>query len=284
MYVKPGLFEVEQRRCAGAMAVFGVPYDGTTSYRPGARFGPTAIRQASVSLENYSPEQDMDLEDISFFDQGDLDIPLGSPSPVIGAVERAVDGLLAENLCPIMLGGEHSLTAGAVRAVARHYPEVAVVQFDAHADLREAYLGEKFSHACAMRRCTEVLSPGCLLQVGIRSGTRLEFEWMRKQGSLLAPETAVLRKRLAQLGKRRPLYVTLDLDVFDPSCVPGTGTPEPGGIDWHRFAALLACLPGESIVGADVMELAPELDPTGVSSVWAAKVLRELLLKIGSGA
>jgi agmatinase len=186
-----------------------------------------------------------------------------------------------------MLGGEHSLSAGAVRGAIGHYPDLTVIQLDAHADLRPDYLGEKFSHACAMRRCLDILGDPLetarstrLLQVGIRSGTRDEFAELEQSGRYVAPEPAALLERIADFGAR-PVYLTVDLDVFDPAYFPGTGTPEPGGIDWPRFEQFVNILSALNIIGCDVMELAPQLDTTGISSVLAAKVVRELLLLMG---
>ncbi len=281
MFISPnGLFEQSLQTVPGGLAIFGAPYDGTTSFRPGTRGGPDAIRAVSIGLESYSPEQDKDLEDLAIQDFGNLDLPHGSAEPVIAMVRRAVNQLLTLGLRPVMLGGEHSLTAGAVEATIKRHPNLVVVQMDAHADLRPSYLGETYSHASAMRRCLDVLQPGHLLQVGIRSGTREEFTQMRRAHSLLPPTPEALSKAL-QPHAGKPLYLTLDLDIFDPSAMPGTGTPEPGGIQWADFARLLRVLPGPQIVAADIMELAPMLDPSACSSILAAKALREILLLLG---
>jgi len=267
----------------GAPALLGVGYDGTTSFRPGARFGPDAIRSvADLGLETYSPEQDRDLAEVSFADLGNLDLPFGAPEPVVEAVREAVRELLEAGAIPFLLGGEHGITPGAVRAVWETHPELAVVQFDAHADLRDSFDGTPWSHACAMRRILDFLPPERMRQVGIRSGTREEFAELRTSGRLVAPEAASLAAALEAPGiKDRPLYLTIDLDLFDPAFLPGTGTPEPGGIGWRDFAGLLATLPGDRIVALDVVELSPKLDPTEVSSVIAAKVVRECLLRLG---
>jgi agmatinase len=273
------LFEQESRPQPGAVAVFGAPYDCTTSFRPGTRSGPAAIRAISYGLESWSPEQQRDLEDQPLVNLGDLDLTHGSPAPVIAAVRAAVLDLLAQGLKPLMLGGEHSLTAGAVEAVVQQHPDLVVLQMDAHADLRHEYLGERYSHASAMRRCLDVLQPDSLLQLGIRSGTRAEFDEMRATARLLPPDPQALAAALAPY-QGRPLYLTLDLDVFDPACFPGTGTPEPGGLFWPQFAALLAVIPDGALVAADLMELSPALDATGCSSILAAKALREIILKM----
>jgi agmatinase len=261
------------------VGLFGVPYDGTTSFRPGTRFGPAAIREVSSGLESYCPQLGLDLEDLVFADLGAVDIPFGAPEPVVAAVKAATEQVLALGLKPLMLGGEHSISSGAVAAVAAQHPELVLVQLDAHADLRHSWLGAHHSHACAMRRCLEVLPSGQLLQIAIRSGTKAEFSELQQTGRLVPIEQmAAALKPL----RGKPLYLTVDLDWFDPAVLPGTGTPEPGGYLWSHFAALVDELRHHQLVGADVVELAPMLDPSGVSSVLAAKVTRSLLLLLGA--
>ena len=269
---------------SGKIALFGIGYDGTTSFRPGTRRGPDGIRSVSdAGIETYSPLQDLDLEDVTFSDLGNLDIPHGAPEPVIEAAYEATAKILAAGATPIVLGGEHSISPGPIRAAYEKYPDLGVIQFDAHADLREEWNGSKNSHACAMRRTLDILPADRLLQVGIRSGTREEFQEMRHAGRLISPGAPALTAALADLGKR-PLYITFDLDIFDPSQLPGTGTPEPGGIDWQTCESLLQALSGENIVALDIMELAPTLDQSEVSSVLAAKLLREWILLISNRA
>ncbi|MFQ6537643.1 agmatinase [Aphanothece stagnina] len=275
-----GAIYMASRRDPGGcrVALFGVPYDGTTSFRPGTRFGPAAIREVSSGLETYCPQLDRDLEDLAFADLGALAIPFGDPEPVVEAVRQATARVLAQGLRPLMLGGEHSISSGAVAAVAQRHPELVLVQLDAHADLRSSWLGAHHSHACAMRRCLEVLPSQQLLQIAIRSGTREEFSELRQSGRLVAIER--MAEALGPL-RGRPIYLTVDLDWFDPAVMAGTGTPEPGGFHWPDFAALVNELRHHDLVAADVVELAPQLDPTGVSSVLAAKVTRSLLLLLG---
>jgi agmatinase len=261
------------------VGLFGVPYDGTTSFRPGTRFGPAAIREVSSGLETYCPQLDLDLEDLAFADLGAVDIPFGAPEPVVAAVRAATEQVLALGLKPLMLGGEHSISSGAVAAVAAQHPELVLVQLDAHADLRHEWLGAHHSHACAMRRCLEVLPSGQLLQIAIRSGTRAEFVELHQSGRLVKVEQMAAA---LQPLRGKPLYLTVDLDWFDPAVLPGTGTPEPGGYLWSHFATLMEELRHHQLVGADVVELAPMLDPSGVSNVLAAKVTRSLLLLLGS--
>ena len=261
------------------VGLFGVPYDGTTSFRPGTRFGPGAIREVSRGLETYCPQLGRDLEELAFADLGAVAIPFGDPEPVVAAVREATQAVLNLGLAPLMLGGEHSISSGAVAAVATLHPDLVLVQLDAHADLRDTYLGSRHSHACAMRRCMEVLPSQTLLQIAIRSGTRTEFAELRQSGRLVAIER--MAEALQPL-RGRPTYLTVDLDWFDPGVLPGTGTPEPGGFLWNHFAALVEELRHHRLVAADVVELAPQLDPSGVSAVLAAKVVRSLLLLLGA--
>ncbi len=298
---------LESRRDAqvGDIAIFGVPFDGTTSFRPGTRFGPDHIRSASIVLESYSPDLDLDLLDIGYCDLGNLEVPMGPPGPMVERVHEAVTALLEAGLVPLMLGGEHSISTGAVEAVHARHPDLLLVQLDAHGDLRESYLGQHHNHACTMRRCLESVGERGLVQIGIRSGTREEFAEMRAADRLVVPESFALAGgprrdgvthpmgvTLARLiadrdgegGAARPIYLTVDLDVFDPGVLPGTGTPEPGGIFWPDFRAILDAIPAGRLVAADVVELSPGLDPTGGSSVYAAKVVREVALRLAADA
>ena len=276
-----GIFMGSRRDPAGCrVGLFGVPYDGTTSFRPGTRFGPAAIREVSQGLETYCPQLDLDLEDLAYADLGAVDIPFGAPEPVVNAVQQATTAVLDLGLNPLMLGGEHSISSGAVAVVANQHPDLVLVQLDAHADLREEWLGARHSHACAMRRCLEVLPSGDLLQLAIRSGTRDEFHELHSSGRRM-DDVQALRDAMAP-WTGRPIYLTVDLDWFDPAVLPGTGTPEPGGFLWRDFAAVVDVLRRHRLVAADVVELAPQLDSSGVSSVLAAKVTRSLILLLGA--
>jgi agmatinase len=262
------------------VVLFGAPFDGTTSYRPGARFGPAAIRNESYGIETYSPYLDRDLGDTEVFDGGDLELPFGNTARVLEMIEAAAARAAADGKLPCMLGGEHLVTLGAVRALAKLYPDLCILHFDAHADLREDYLGEGLSHATVMRRCWELVGDGRIFQFGIRSGDRSEFLW--------AQEGHVTMRRFDLCGLRetaralmgRPVYLTVDLDVLDPSEFCGTGTPEAGGV---RFGELLDALREASalrLVGCDLCELSPPWDPSGASTALACKLLRELLILI----
>ncbi|MBK8190191.1 MAG: agmatinase [Vampirovibrionales bacterium] len=254
----------------------GLPYDGTCSYRPGARFGPAAIREASYGLETYSPRLDRDLGDVAFFDAGDLELPFGGKSVALDRIRQAATQTLAAGKRWMGVGGEHLVTLPVIEAYLERFEDLAVLHFDAHADLRDDYLGETLSHASVMRRIADRIGPQRLIQVGIRSGPREEFNWMREHQTLVtaADELPSALQRL----QNRPVFLTVDLDVLDPGAFPGTGTPEPGGMSFQTLIDWLERFQSLRVVGADAVELAPTLDPTGVSSVVAAKVIRETLL------
>ncbi len=258
--------------------LFGAPFDSTTSYRPGTRFGSSAIRRESYGIESYSPYQDKDLYDGTVMDSGDLELCFGDTKRALEAIQERTECILEDGKRPFMLGGEHLVTLGAFRAIAKKYPDAAIIHLDAHADLREEYLGVKLSHACVLRRCWELIGDGRIFQFGIRSGDRDEFTWGREHVITRKFDLEGLEEVLEQL-KGRPVYFTLDLDVLDPSVFPGTGTPEPGGIAFEtlRRAAVLICEKA-NIVGCDVNELSPHYDPSGISTAVACKIVREMLL------
>ena len=263
---------------AASIVLYGAPYDSTTSYRPGARFGPAAIRHESYGLETYSPYQNADLTDFDIFDSGDLELCFGSAEQALSDIETQTRTILEAGKRPFLVGGEHLVTLGAFRAIAEKYPDVHVIHFDAHADLRDDYLGAKLSHACVLHRCWELVGDNRIFQFGIRSGNRYEWEWGKEHVHTQRFNLKGLGKTVEKL-KGKPVYFTLDLDVLDPSVFPGTGTPEPGGISFEalRIAATLICSE-LNIVGCDVNELSPQLDPSGVSTAVACKIIREILL------
>lgn len=266
---------------AADVVLFGAPYDSTTSFRPGTRFGPSAVRTESFGIETYSPYQDRDLEtDVRVHDAGDLELPFGAPDRALDMIEAKAAEILDAGKVPFLLGGEHLVTLGSVRAVAKRHPDLRIIHFDAHADLREDYLGVRLSHACVMRRCHDILGDGRIWQFGIRSGTCDEFAFM-KAGHVVTEPFSV--KTLANLSfpEGTPVYLTVDLDVLDPSEFPGTGTQEAGGL---RFAELLSALceilSRFRVVALDNVELSPALDPSGRSTALACKLLREELLSL----
>lgn len=258
--------------------IFGAPFDGTTSFRPGTRFGPSAIRGESDGIETYSPYQNRDLEDISVFDSGDLYFPFGNPKAVLDMIEARTQEILAADKMPVMLGGEHLVTLGAVRAMVKKYPNLHIIHFDAHADLREAYLGEQLSHASVLRRCWDLVGDGHIHQFGIRSGERAEFDFAFAHTDFHPFNVKDVLDVVLGLGSEVPVYVTVDLDVLDPSLFSGTGTPEAGGIFFPDLEEALLVLEALNVVGFDINELSPPYDTSGVSTAVACKVLREMLL------
>ncbi|MDY5972418.1 MAG: agmatinase [Butyricicoccus sp.] len=260
--------------------LFGAPFDSTTSYRPGTRFGSAAIRRESYGVETYSPYQERDLEEIAVMDSGDLELPFGDPREALSQIEARAAEILADGKRPFLIGGEHLVTLGAVRAAARQYPDLHIVHFDAHADLRDEYLGVQLSHACVLHRCWELVGDGHIHQFGIRSGIREEFAWGAahvETQKFTFDGLEALTERLAE----KPVYFTLDLDVLDPSVFPGTGTPEPGGVSFDalRTAATLVCSK-LNVVACDVNELSPHYDLSGISTAAACKIVREMLLAL----
>lgn len=260
------------------VVLFGVPFDSTTSYRPGTRFASQAIRNESYGLETYSPYLDKDLEDGYFFDSGDLELAIGDSNKVLDAITERVDQILEDDKIPFMIGGEHLVTLGAIRSIHKKYDDFHIIHFDAHADLREDYLGVELSHASVMRRCWDLVGDGKIHQFGIRSGTREEFKWARKHTNFHPFFFQGLHQTVKALEGKN-VYLTVDLDVLDPSVFPGTGTPEAGGVTFlDLLEALHIVLDNCNIIGCDVNELAPTLDQSGVSTAVACKVIREMLL------
>lgn len=263
------------------IVLFGAPFDSTTSFRPGARFGSAAIRHESFGLETYSPYQDKDLEDTCVFDCGDLELCFGSAESALSDIEKRTDEILGDKKLPIMIGGEHLVTLGAVRAVLKKYPDLHIIHFDAHADLRDDYLGAKLSHACVMRRCYELLGDGKIHQFCIRSGERSEFAFAKEHTDMHPFSFNKLTEVVEELQKSNtPVYFTIDLDCLDSSVFPGTGTPEAGGVSFMELLNAIIQVSGTNVVGADINELAPMLDASGVSTATACKVLRELILAL----
>ena len=257
--------------------LFGAPFDSTTSFRPGARFGCKAIRAESFGLETYSPYLDRDLTELSVFDSGDLELCFGDTRVALDQIGARTETVLADCKMPFMIGGEHLVTLGAVEKVFARYPELHMLHFDAHTDLRDSYLGTPLSHAAVIRRCYDLLGDGRIYQFGIRSGEREEFAFGRAHTGLHAFNLDGLAETVKAL-RDKPVYVTLDLDILDPSVFGGTGTPEAGGISFTELLSGIYALADLHIVGCDVCELAPAYDPSGVSTAVAGKIVREMLL------
>ena len=262
------------------IVIVGAPFDSTTSFRPGARFGPKAMRCLSEGLETYSPGLHRDLTEENIFDAGDIELPIGDTEKTLRKIEDTITKIIADDKFPFLLGGEHLVSLGAVRALAKKHPDLHIIHFDAHADLRDEYLGVKLSHASVMRRCWDLLGDGRIYQFGIRSGDREEFEWSKGHTELKLFNFQDLIEIVENL-RGYPIYLTIDLDILDPSVLPGTGTPEAGGVEYVELLREAREVIGRSnLVGCDMVELAPAIDPSDMSTMVAGKLLREIILSI----
>ncbi len=259
------------------IVILGCPYDGSASFRPGARFGPPAIRRASWGIETYSPYFRKDLSRLLIHDMGDLELPLGEKELSLDRIRKAIRIILNAKKFPVILGGDHLVTLPIIEEILQFYPETSLIHLDAHTDLRDDYLGERFSHSTVVKRIHSLLKNGRIFQIGIRSGTEEEFEEAERIRSIVSFGKASFRSMIDYL-KKRPVYLTLDLDVFDPSLLPGVGTPEPGGLTFQEFISLLKRLRPLRVIGLDLVELTPDYDPSQISSVNASVILREMIL------
>ena len=257
---------------ASDIVMLGLPFDGTVTNRPGSRFAPEQIRFASWGLEEYSPYFDKHLEDCNFHDVGDLEFPIGNTVESLNLIEENVTQIYKDGKRVIGIGGEHLVTLPEIKAVHKFYKDLAIVHFDAHTDLRDEYLGQKLSHSAVIKHSADIVGFENLKQIGIRSGMKEEFELMRKHNTLIKEYSGL------DVLKDKPIFVTVDLDVLDTSIMPGTGTPEVGGLNFNELVGWFRYLKDFNIVGADVVELAPDYDASGASTAVAAKVIRELLM------
>ena len=254
--------------------MLGMPFDGTVSYRPGSRFAPEQIRLASWGLEEYSPYFDKHLEDCNFHDAGDLEFPLGNTKKSLGVIRQNVEEIYKDGKRVFGIGGEHLVTLPEIQANSKYVDNLAIVHFDAHTDLREEYLGEPLSHSAVIRHSAEIIGFENLKQIGIRSGMKEEFELMKKYNTLIHEHKEL------DVFKDKNIFITVDLDVLDTSIMPGTGTPEVGGLDFNQLVGWFKYLSQFNIIGADVVELAPDYDASGASTAVATKVIRELLMAV----
>ncbi len=269
----------EQNYNEADTVVFGAPLDATASFRPGARFATRAMRNDSYALETYSPYLDADMADRLVCDAGDLELCLGDTNRALEVIEQKTARILGDNKLPVMIGGEHLVTLGAVRAAVKKHPNIHIVHFDAHADLRDNYLGAKLSHATVMRRVWDITGDGRIFQFGIRSGDREEYAFGEEHTNIYGFGFSGIEGVLKRLSGK-PVYFTLDLDILDPSVFPGTGTPEPGGVTFAQLLEAVYKVCSLDIVGCDITELCPVYDQSGISTAAALKILREMLLAV----
>lgn len=263
------------------VVVFGAGFDGTTSNRPGTRFASRAMRPEFYGLETYSPILNLDLEDYKVCDAGDLELSIGSTDRVLEEIYEGTKEIVNDNKIPFMIGGEHLVTLPAFKAVYEKYNDIYVLHFDAHTDLREEYNNNENSHATVIRRIWDIVGDNRIFQFGIRSGTKEEFEFALKDNHTYMEVAGIdTFEKIVNGLENKNVYLTIDLDVLDPSIFPGTGTPEPGGVTYREFQNIFKVLKNSNIklVGCDIVELSPDYDSTNVSTVTACKILRELTL------
>ncbi|HEX3010427.1 MAG TPA: agmatinase [Syntrophomonadaceae bacterium] len=258
--------------------ILGLPMDATTSFRPGTRLAPFRVREVSEGLEDYSVYQDKSLQDINFYDAGSVIIPFGNVTESLTRMERVAEGFLSMGKKIFSIGGEHLVSLPMIKAYYQKYPNLAVIQLDAHADLRMDYLGEQLSHASVMRRVVEIIGPGSLFQLGIRSGLKEEIEYAADYTSLYLDEVITKVPVTKDKIGARPVYITVDIDVLDPAYAPGTGTPEPGGITTRELFNTLMEFRDIDVVGFDVVEISPPYEPGDNTAIVGAKLIREALL------
>lgn len=265
-----------------SIVMVGVPMDFTCSFRPGTRFGPQKIREISIGIEEYSIYMDKSLEDYAYFDSGDLDLPFGNVEKSLEIIGQATKEILEDNKFPLFIGGEHLISVPVIKEVYNKYgDELIVIHFDAHADLREGYLGCPNSHASAVRRLVDFMPGKNIYQFGIRSGTKEEFEYAKANTNMYRVEVLEPLKKVVDKFKGRPVHFTLDIDVVDPAYANGTGTPEPGGISSKELIQALEVMKDLNIVGFDIVEVSPHYDQSDRTALLAAKIIRDMIMIVG---
>ncbi|WCK56908.1 agmatinase [Aneurinibacillus sp. Ricciae_BoGa-3] len=277
-YSGHAFFEAQSSYEDAQAVIYGMPMDWTTSFRPGSRFGPTRIREVSINLEDYSPYADRELQEVNYFDAGDIPLPFGSAQRSLEAIEEYVRRIVADGKFPIGLGGEHLVSLAPIKVMAEKYPDLVVVHIDAHTDLRHEMEGEELSHSAIIRRALDYVKPENVYQFGIRSGLKEEFEYARDHLHLHKFEVIEPLKKCLDELKGRPVYVTFDIDAVDPAFAPGTGTAEPGGITSAEAIESIYLLSALNVVGFDLVEVAPVLDQSERTQILASKLIREVIL------
>ena len=257
--------------------IFGAPFDGTTTFRPGTRFAPQIMRVESIGLETYSPYFDLDIEDYKVNDSGDLDLPFGSTQGALDIIQEQAKKIFDSNKKPLMIGGEHLVSLPVIKEAFKKYPDLHIIHFDAHTDLREEYLGEKLSHSSVFKRVWDFIGDNRIYQFGIRSGTKEEFYWSKEGHTYINKFNFDTLDEIVKKIKDKPVYFSVDLDVLDPSIMSGTGTTEAGGVTFNELINAIKEVSTLNIIGADIVELSPHYDHSGVSTAVACKVLREIL-------
>lgn len=261
--------------------IYGMPMDWTVSYRPGSRFGPSRIREVSIGLEEYSPYLDKELDEVKYFDAGDIPLPFGNPQKSIELIEEYIDSLLKDDKYPLGMGGEHLVSWPVMKAMYKKYPDLAIIHMDAHTDLRDDYEGEPLSHSTPIKKIANLIGPTNVYSFGIRSGMKEEFKWAKEVGMHISKFEVLepLKEILPKLAGR-PVYVTIDIDVLDPAHAPGTGTVDAGGITSKELLASIHAIAASDVrvVGSDLVEVAPIYDPSEQTANTASKILREMIL------
>lgn len=256
----------------------GIPMDYTVSYKPGSRIGPQQIRTVSYGIEEYSHYLKRSLEDIVFYDAGDISLPIGNVEGSLRQIETVADKLFTDKKFPIFIGGEHLVSFPLIKSCYKHYPDLIVLHFDAHADLRYDYEGEENSHATVMNKIVQMVGKKRVYQFGIRSGTKEEFLLAKDYTYLFHDEIFPALTDVVKIIKDKPVYITLDIDVVDPAFAPGTGTPEPGGCSSKEILSAIYGLKDLNVVGMDIVEVSPWHDQSDITSILGAKLIRESLL------
>ena len=259
------------------IVIFGAPFDGTTTFRPGTRFAPQTMRIESIGLETYSPYFDLDIEEYKVNDNGDLDLPFGSTQCALDIIQEQAKKIFDANKKPLMIGGEHLVSLPTIKEAFNKYPDLHIIHFDAHTDLREEYLGEKLSHSSVFKRVWDFVGDGKIYQFGIRSGTKEEFYWSKEGHTYINKFNFDTLDEIVKKIKDKPVYFSIDLDVLDPSIMSGTGTTEAGGVSFNELINAIKEVSKLNIIGADIVELSPHYDHSGVSTAVACKILREML-------
>ncbi|WP_100401460.1 agmatinase [Bacillus sp. FJAT-42315] len=264
-----------------SVVLYGMPMDWTVSYRPGSRFGPTRIREVSIGLEEYSAYLDIEMEELKYFDAGDIPLPFGNAQKSLDLIEDYIDGLLKDGKFPLGMGGEHLVSWPVMKAVAKKYPDLAIIHMDAHTDLRTEYEGEPLSHSTPIRKIAELIGPSNVYSFGIRSGMKEEFQWAKENGMHISKfEVLEPLKEILPTLAGRPVYVTIDIDVLDPAHAPGTGTVDCGGITSKELLASIHAIARSevNVVGGDLVEVAPIYDSSEQTANTASKLIREMML------